>query len=84
MEVIQSVVKVFKEKPPAEPPPSLEYNSDEERDQWIEDVKEKAKKDLRKETTRKIAKLQGAQYTPLATVQTQQSNIQQSLLYNQV
>ena len=83
MEVIKSVDKIFKEKPPAEPPPSLEHNSDEEMDQWIEDVRDKARMELTTETTSKIAWLQGTQYTPLATAQSQQSNIQQSLLCNQ-
>ena len=45
MEVLQSVVKVENEKPPAEPPPSLEYNT-EELNLYVTDVTSCAENEL--------------------------------------
>ena len=66
MEVLQSVVKVIKEKPPAEPPPSLEYNEDE-LDLYVTDVTSYAANELEETPIAKIAQLHGVQYTPFAT-----------------
>ena len=84
MEVILPVVKVSKKKPPAEPPPSSENKSNIEIKQYIEDIQSTADNMLHADTTRKIARLQGALYTPIARAQKRQGDVQQFLLSTKI
>ena len=76
MEVLQSVVKIEKGKPPAEPPPSLKQNT-KEIDLYVTDVTSCAEKILQQATDNKINQLKGVAYTPFITAQDTKDNISQ-------
>ena len=68
------MVKVENEKPPAEPPPSLEYNA-EEMNLYVMDVTSCAESVLAHATTDKIAQLYWVKYTLFATARQSQKNV---------
>ena len=67
MAEIKPEIKVVKQKPPAEPPPSQEITEEEK--QWLEDIQAPAKEILQEETTAKISILSNSKYHPQATSQ---------------
>ena len=83
MEVIKPEIKVVKQKPPAEPPPSLELTYEEE-EQWLEDVQTPAKIQLHKDTKARIAILQTRTYHPQATSQINNADSHNHMLQNMI
>ena len=64
MEEIKSTVRIIKERPPAEPPPSQELKQCTETTQWLHDVQTTAQQELNIQSLTKTATLNGENYTP--------------------
>ena len=83
MEDNTPVVKVIDDKPPTEPPPSLE-NTTEEEDHWLEDVKTTANKILRDKNTSNLAIMKGTSYSPFISDLPPNISLHQHLLQNKI
>ena len=79
---IKPEIKVIKQKPLAEPPPSLEITEEEQ--QWLEDIQTPATVNLENETIEKIATLRTNTYHPQATIQINDENNHSHMLQKMI
>ena len=84
MEEIKSTVRIIKERPPAEPPPSQELEQCRETSQWLQDVQTTAQQQLNTQSISNIATLNGETYTPFHNSVSNNQEIQQHLLTSKI